>query len=180
MSWLKKVLGILASLFVLVVVVGLILPSKVHVEREIAIASQPQKIYPLIANFQQWNKWSPWAKIDPNADFKIVGRGMKQKMIWSSEDPRMGRGSQEFIALDKPNHVKTHLDFGEQGIADANFNLIAESDQTKVIWSLDTDMREGIPLYMKPFAAYMGFFMDSMVGKEYEKGLENLQQLVQK
>lgn len=100
-------------------------------------------------------------------------------MLWSSEDPRMGGGSQEFLALDKPNHIKTHLDFGKQGMADANFDLVAENTLTKVIWSLDADMRAGIPTYMKLFAAYMGFFMDSMVGKEYERGLENLQQLVQ-
>ncbi|MEM8780579.1 MAG: SRPBCC family protein [Cyanobacteria bacterium P01_G01_bin.49] len=179
MSWLRKAFSILASLFVAIVVVGLILPSQVHVERKITINSRPQKIYPLIANFKQWNKWSPWAKIDPNADFKIVGRGLKQKMFWSSDDPHVGRGSQEFITADKPTHIKTHLDFGKQGMADASFDLIAENEATEVIWSLDTDMRQGVPIYMKPFGAYLGFFMDSMVGKDYEKGLNNLQKLVQ-
>ncbi|MEL6494037.1 MAG: SRPBCC family protein [Cyanobacteria bacterium J06623_7] len=180
MSWILKITKILASLLALVIVVGLILPAKVHVEREIAIGSRPQKIYPLIANFQQWNKWSPWAKIDPHAEFKVVGRGIKQKMFWSSEDPRVGEGSQEFLVLDKPNQIKTHLDFGKQGTAKANFALIADGKLTRVIWSLDTDMRADIPLYMKPFAAYLGLFMDSMVGKDYELGLRNLQQLLQK
>ena len=179
MSWLKRTFGILTSLFIAVAIIGLILPSQVHVEREITIDSQPQKIYPLIANFKQWNKWSPWAKIDPNADFKIVGRGVKQKMFWSSKDSRVGEGSQEFITLNKPNQIETHLDFGKQGVANASFNLIGDRKQTTVIWSLDTDMREGIPLYLKPFAAYLGFFMDSMVGKDYEQGLNNLQKLVQ-
>ncbi|MEL6927997.1 MAG: SRPBCC family protein [Cyanobacteria bacterium J06600_6] len=179
MSWLRKAFGILASSLIVIVIVGLILPSQVHVERKITIDSRPQKIYPLIANFKQWHKWSPWAKIDSNANFEIVGRGLKQKMFWSSDDPRVGKGSQEFITAKKPRHIQTHLDFGKQGMADASFDLIAENEATEVIWSLDTDMRQGIPIYMKPFAAYLGFFMDSMVGKDYEQGLNNLQKLVQ-
>ena len=35
-------------------------------------------------------------------------------------------------------------------------------------------MREGVPVYMQPISTYMGFFMDAMVGKDYEKGLANL------
>ena len=179
MSWLKRILGILASLLIVIVCVGLILPSNVHIERKITINARPQKIYPLISNFKQWDKWSPWAKIDPEAEFDIVGRGLGQKMFWSSNDSRVGKGSQELITLNAPNYIKTHLDFGKQGMADASFDLIAENGTTEVTWSLDTDMRAGVPVYMKPFSAYLGFFMDSMIGKDYEQGLENLQELVQ-
>ncbi|MEO1339976.1 MAG: SRPBCC family protein [Cyanobacteria bacterium J06635_13] len=166
-------------MLIVIIAVGLVLPSQVHVERQIAIDARPQQIYPLISNFKQWKKWSPWAKIDPNTEFKIVGRGLKQKMFWSSNDPHVGKGSQEFITAEKPSHIKTHLDFGKQGTADASFDLIAENQVTEVIWSLDTDMRAKVPIYMKPFAAYLGFLMDSMVGKDYEQGLKNLQELVQ-
>ena len=179
MSWLKRILGLLASLLVVVVIIGLILPSQVHVERKITINARPQKIYPLISNFQQWDKWSPWAKLDPEAEFTLVGRGLRQKMSWSSDDPRVGKGSQEIMALDAPKHIKTHLDFGQQGMADASFDLISENGATEVTWSLDTDMRAGVPVYMKPFSAYLGFFMDSMIGKDYEQGLKNLQELVE-
>ena len=78
------------------------------------------------------------------------------------------------------NGYKTHLDFGKQGMADVSFNLIGDREKTKVIWSLDTNMREGVSLYMKPFSAYLGLFMDSMIGKDYEQGLKNLQKLAQK
>lgn len=179
MSWLKRILSVAASLLIVIVVIGLMIPSQVHVERTITINARPHRIYPFISNFKQWDKWSPWANIDPEAEFSIIGRGKQQKMFWSSNDPRVGKGSQEFVALDKPTQIKTHLDFGQQGIADANFNLTAENDVTKVTWSLDTDMRAGVPLYMKPFSAYLGFWMDSLIGQDYEQGLSNLQKLVQ-
>lgn len=179
MSWFKRLISILFGGLLVSVCLGLVLPSQVHLERSIAIDASPQQIYPLISDFKQWDQWSPWAQIDPNADFKISGKGLKQKMSWFSRDAQVGKGSQEFILLDKPTHIKTHLDFGQQGEAVASFDLVPEGSATKVTWSLDTDMRAGVPLYMKPFSAYFGFFMDGMVGKNYEQGLNNLQKVVQ-
>ena len=179
MSWLKRILGVLASLLVVIVIVGLLLPSRVHVERKITIDAEPEAIYSLIANFEEWDQWSPWAKLDSEAEMTIIGKGLGQKMTWSSEDSRVGKGSQEIMALNAPTQIKTHLDFGEQGMADASFDLIAENNATEVTWSLDTDMREGVPVYMKPFSAYLGFFMDSRLGKDYERGLANLRAQVE-
>ena len=179
MSWLKRIFGVLAGLFLVIVIVGFLLPSQVHVERKITINAQPQEIYRLINNFELWEKWSPWAKLDPEAEMTIIGHGLGQKMIWSSEDPRVGEGSQEIIALDAPKQIRTHLEFGDQGMADASFDLISENGVTQVTWSLDTDMGAGVPVYMKPFSSYLGLMMDSMIGKDYEKGLKNLQELVE-
>jgi hypothetical protein len=36
-------------------------------------------------------------------------------------------------------------------------------------------MREGVPLLQKPVATYFGFFLENMVGPDYEKGLANLE-----
>ena len=91
----------------------------------------------------------------------------------------VGKGSQEIIALDAPKQMKTHLDFGSQGMADASFALISANGLTNVTWSLDTDLRAGVPLYLKPFSAYLRFFMDSLIGQDYEHGLMNLRELVE-
>ena len=123
MSWFKKIMGILAILSLVILTVGFFLPSQVHIELKITINAQPQEIYRLINNFESWEQWSPWAKLDPEAEMTIIGHGLGQKMIWSSEDPRVGNGSQEIIALDAPQQIKTHLDFGDRGMADASFDL---------------------------------------------------------
>ena len=83
MSWLKRILTTSASLLVAIMIIGLILPSQVHVERTITIDARPQKIYSFISDFKKWEQWSPWAKIDPDAEFSVVGRGKQQKMFWS-------------------------------------------------------------------------------------------------
>ena len=54
-----------------------------------------------------------------------------------------------------------------------------ENGATQIIWSLDTDMREGAPVWMQPLNTYLGFFMDAMVGKDYEQGLQNLKDVAE-
>jgi hypothetical protein len=40
-------------------------------------------------------------------------------------------------------------------------------------------MREGKPLMKQPINTYIGLFMDSMLGKNYEAGLANLKAVVE-
>ena len=179
MGLLIKIFGALFGLIVLAFGAGFLLPSTVHVERTILINAQPADVFALISDFNAWDAWSPWAKLDPNADMVIQGSGVGQTMTWSSENPQVGHGSQEIVTMESPSLLKTHLDFGDQGVADAAFQLIPENGDTQVIWSLDTDMREGVPLVMQPISTYFGFLMDSMIGKDYETGLQDLKDTVE-
>lgn len=179
MSLLKKIAGVLLGFILLVVGVGFILPSHVHVEREITINAAPEVVFASIGDLNAWDAWSPWAKLDPEATMTIQGSGVGQTMTWSSENPQVGSGSQAIVSLDAPNYLQTYLDFGDNGTAEAAFTLSDEDGQTRVVWSLDSDMRAGVPLLQQPINTYFGFLMDSMVGKDYEAGLANLKAVVE-
>lgn len=180
MSLLVKIAGVAAGFLIFVIGAGFILPSHIHVERDIVIDASPDQIFPLISDLDAWENWSPWAQRDPNVAMEVIGSGVGQRMTWDSENPEVGRGSQQVTRLDPPNYVETHLDFAEQGVADAAFNLTAEDGQTRVVWSLDTDMRAGVPLVKQPLSTYLGFFMDRLIGRDYEAGLQNLKQFVER
>jgi hypothetical protein len=179
MSLLKKLIGVLFALVVLVIAGGFLLPSTVHVERDILVDASPDQVFAFVSDFNAWDGWSPWAKLDPDADMTVSGSGLGQTMSWASENPQVGQGSQEIVALEAPKSLQTHLEFGDMGMADATFTLLPEADQTRVVWSLDSDMREGVPLLTQPINTYFGFLMDSMVGKDYEIGLQNLKDLAE-
>lgn len=179
MPLIQKLAGAFLGVVILVIVAGFLLPSKVHVERSLLIDAPPEEIYALISDFGAWGDWSPWAELDPDASMQITGSGLGQKMVWSSQSPQVGSGTQEITGLDAPDYLETHLDFGANGEADAAFRLIPEGEKTQVIWSLDTDMREGVPLLKQPVNTYLGLLMDSMVGQDYETGLTNLKALVE-
>jgi hypothetical protein len=116
--------------------------------------------------------------MDPNMTQEITGEGVGQKQVWKSK--KMGDGSQEITSLNPPAHVDYRLDFGPMGKATAAMRLEPQGDAaTKVVWSFDSNAREGVPFLMKPLSTYMGFFMDGMLGKDYEKGLANLKRVAE-
>ncbi|MEM6449957.1 MAG: SRPBCC family protein [Cyanobacteria bacterium P01_D01_bin.105] len=169
----------LLLLVAIAVIAGFVLPSQVHVERQMVIDAPPEKIFPHVSDYGAWDAWSPWANIDPNAKMTVEGEGVGQKMSWASDHPEVGTGSQQIVQLDAPRRMKSRMEFENMGVSDIGFVLEPVEDKTLVTWSLDTDMREGMPLIKQPVSTYMGFFMDSMVGKSYEKGLATLKSVVE-
>ena len=181
MAQFKRLIGISFGVVALLFGLGFLLPAHAHVERSLVMNAPPEQIFAQVSDLSAWSAWSPWAKMDPDARLTVEGEGIGQRMLWSSDNPQVGEGSQTVIALDSPSHVQTHLEFDEQGLADAAFDLTPTADgQTQVTWSLDTDMRDGVPFVMKPVSTYMGFLMDGMVGSDYETGLQNLKAVVEK
>lgn len=174
-----QVIGGLLGLIGILFGLGFVLPAQVHVERSLAINASPTKIYALVGDLTQWQSWSPWTEKDPNMAMTISGKGVGQAMHWQSDNPAIGSGSQEITVLDQPNQVTTHLDFGDQGRADATFRLAPQGDSTLVTWTLDTNMREGVPTLAQPLSTYFGFLMDSIIGQDYEAGLTNLKTVVE-
>ena len=179
MSILKRAIGVLLGVVLLLVGVGFVLPGQVHVERSAVINAPPEQVFAQISDFNSWETWSPWAKMDADASYELSGSGVGQRMVWSSDDPRTGSGSQEVTELDAPRHLGTHLEFDGQGIAEAEFELEPVGSATRVTWSLDTDVREGVPLLMQPFSSYLGLAMDGLIGQDYETGLANLKAVVE-
>ncbi|MGF1600752.1 MAG: SRPBCC family protein [Thermosynechococcaceae cyanobacterium] len=169
----------LVSLAILFLVGGYTIPSAVHVERSLHINAKPATIFPLVGDLAQWSKWSPWAELDPNMEMTLRGSGKGQVLQWHSTNPSVGAGTQELTTIEPPNYVQSHLDFGDRGGADATILLTAEDDGTLVSWVLDADMRAGVPTLKQPLSTYFGFFMDSLIGPDYETGLSNLKTLVE-
>jgi effector-binding domain-containing protein len=174
--------GIFAKIVVVIVVIvallagiGMLLPRHVYVERSIVIDAPAATVYVLIDGFTQFHKWSPWAALDPNAKYSWEGPayGVGAKQSWVGDPATVGSGSQEIIEVKPYEMVKSHLDFGKQGVATAQFTLVPDATGTKVTWGLDSDMGAG------PIGRYFGLMMDRMIGKDYEKGLANLKTLAE-
>ncbi len=60
----KIVIGL--GLFLLVIIgVGLILPSSTQVSRNVIIKRDISSVFNMVNDYREFNKWSPWAKRDP-------------------------------------------------------------------------------------------------------------------
>ncbi len=175
MRFLGRLLGGLVVLAVILVAVAFVLPQTVNVERQVEIEAPPEAIFPYVNSMQATAEWSPWLSLDPEVELTYSGpeAGVGNTLSWSSENRRVGVGTQEITASVENERVETALDFGPMGTADAYFVLEPAGEATTVTWGFDSD------LGMNPMARWMGLMMDGMVGGDYEAGLANLKAVVE-
>ncbi|EPG74597.1 polyketide cyclase/dehydrase and lipid transport [Leptospira fainei serovar Hurstbridge str. BUT 6] len=165
------ILGLVALALVLIVV-GLLLPSSGSVSRSIVIKAPPEEIFAYVANFKKgWGQWSDFDYEDPEIKYSYSGpeEGVGASRTWISK--KMGNGSQKIIKADKRLGVEFEL-----AMQDTNFSIVGkfsfepESSGTKVTWTDSWD--SGYHLGFR----YMALLMDKMMGPTFERSLSALKE----
>jgi effector-binding domain-containing protein len=175
MGILKKALVFLGILVVILIVVGFLLPQKVHVERSVTIAAPRATVFTIVNGFRMFSKWSPWAAIDPTMKVTITGPewGVGATQSWVGDPKKVGTGSETITGSVPYDSLTVALDFGDQGKPISRWTFATEGDNTKVVWGMDADMGKG------PVGRYIGLMMDRMVGNDFAKGLASLKILAE-
>ncbi|MBK0403036.1 SRPBCC family protein [Adhaeribacter sp. BT258] len=178
MKLLKKLgLGFL-GLIALLIAVSFLLPGKVHVERSLVMKAKAETTFNQVNNLKNWEKWSPWHQMDPNIQLTYEGpeAGVGAKYSWTSNE--VGNGALTIAESQANQTIKTAMDFGNMGTSYAMYKFEPVEDGTKVTWSMDSDCADMPWTWYVP-SKYMGLFMDDMLGKDFEKGLNNLKIVVE-
>ncbi|MBT8078339.1 MAG: SRPBCC family protein [Gammaproteobacteria bacterium] len=176
MKFIKILLGILVALAVLFVIGGMLLPSEQHVERSVVVNAEPSEVFLLVNDFREFNKWSPWADIDPDGtryEFSGPAAGVGSKLSWSSEHPDVGSGAQEIVDSQPNRMVKARLTFeGFDSPSYATYTLEPTDGGTRVSWAFDSNLDSML-------GRYLGVMMEKWVGADYERGLARLKELAE-
>ena len=174
---LKTIAIVIAVLVAAVLVYTAMQPDTFRVERSIVIKAPPEKIFPNINGFHQWEAWSPWEKIDPAIKRTYSGAesGKGAAYGWQGNKD-VGTGRMEIVESTPSSNVLIKIDFMEpfEGHDMVQFTLAPQGDGTKVTQAMYGP---------NPFLAkLMGLFfsMDKMVGQKYEEGLASLKAIAEK
>lgn len=174
---LKKIfLGLLIALAIFAVVAAM-QPDEMQVTRTATINAPAEKIFEQVNNLRNWNAWSPWAKLDPNAKETFEGpeAGVGAVMRWAGNFD-VGEGSMTITQSRPAELVQFKLDFVKpmQGTNMAEFAFKPVGNGTEVTWSMS-----GKKNFMAK-AMSLIFNCEKMVGEQFEKGLANLKGLAEK
>src|SRR6185369_1574441 len=177
----KKNLGIaagaLGALIVVFLIVVALQPGEFRITRSAAMSATPAKVFEVVNDFHNWEAWSPWAKLDPKATsvFEGPSSGEGAKFSWSGND-KVGEGTQTIVESKPAERIRIRLDFKRpmEDTSEAEFTFKPEGEQTLVTWSMHGKKN----FVSKAFCMFMD--MDKMVGGEFEKGLANLKEIVEK
>jgi effector-binding domain-containing protein/uncharacterized protein YndB with AHSA1/START domain len=176
MSALKKLaIGVL-TLAIVLVGVGFLLPRSAEVERSIVIQAPPATVFAVLNGFRNFNRWSPWADLDPEARYAYTGpvQGVGAKMSWAGSDA-VGSGSQEILESEPYQRIRIRLTFSGWDDADnhASYLLSSVGESTHLTWRFEGDFGTNL------LGRYFGLMMDRFIGADYAKGLARLKNYVE-
>jgi hypothetical protein len=148
-------------------------PDSFKLQRAIDIKAAPDKIYGFLNDFhpEGWGRWSPWEGLDPDLQRTYSGPKVGEGSVYGWEgNNKVGSGRMEILEASVPSDLKIKLDFFKPFRASnlAEFMLLPDGNVTRVIWT----MSGPTPYVSKLMGVFIS--MDKMVGKDFEKGLEQL------
>lgn len=137
--------------------------------RSIRIEAAPGRVHPLLDDFREWQKWSPWEGLDPDMSREYTGpdHGVGSTYRWSG-NKKAGEGEMQ-IKESNPSSVAVDLEFLKPFKATnlTTFDLAPAGDATDVTWTM-TGRRSAI-------MSVMGrLFFDKAIGADFDKGLAAL------
>lgn len=168
---LRKLLTVMGILVALLLVLVVTRPDSFTVERSASMSAPPAVVYGMVQDFHAWERWSPWAKLDPAMKTTYGGpaSGVGATYAWEGNDA-VGSGKMTIVEV-KPNEaVAITLEFLTPMAATnrTEFQLSPQGGGTKVTWKM-----HGKNDFMgKAFSLVMN--VDQLVGKDFETGLSQL------
>jgi hypothetical protein len=152
-------------------ILALFVSKDFHSEREIVIEKPVEEVYNYIRYVKNQDNFGTWQLSDPDMKTQAEGIDGEIGFKYRWEGKKTGKGSQTIINLVNNQKVETELDFGFGDPAKSYF-LTEEvsSNQTKVIWGISG--RTPYPWNL------VSLFYD--MGNDFEKGLLNLKNLLEK
>jgi hypothetical protein len=169
--FLKIIIGI-AVVVVLLTIFIATRPAEFSVTRSAAMSATPAAVFAQVNDFHEWEAWSPWAKMDPNATSTFEGpsSGEGAKFAWDGNKD-IGAGNMTITESVPNDHIRIRLEFVRPfaGVNDTLFTFKPAGDKTNVTWTMsgrNNFITKAIGLFMN---------CDKMVGDQFEKGLANLE-----
>lgn len=173
---LKKILIVIAVAIAGLLVYAATQPDSFRVERSTLVNAAPESVYPLIADFHQWTKWSPYEKLDPalKRTYSGADSGLGAIYAWDGNKD-IGAGRMEITEVTPPQVITIKLDFFRpfESSNVAEFTMTPEGSATRVAWAM-----HGPANYLSKLMGVL-FDMDQMIGKDFEAGLATLKTLAE-
>lgn len=166
-------LAFIALLFIIVIAGQ---PCEFKVTRTAKMPAPPEKVFPHVNDLRQWEAWSPWAKLDPDAKSSFSGpeAGAGATMAWEG-NRKIGVGKMTITESQTGGIIRFRLDFEKpmKATNTAEFTFLPDGGQTCVTWSMTGKNSFG----GKVFGLLMN--CEKMVGGQFEQGLASLKSLVE-
>ncbi len=149
--------------------------SHFEMSRSTHVEAPPERLLPLLEDFREWQKWSPWEGLDPALKRTFTGpaSGVGSHYAWSG-NRQAGSGTMQ-VLRSGPEGIEADLHFLKPFKADnlMRFALTPKGAGTDVEWFMSGERNAVMGVMGK-------LYFDKAVGKDFDKGLAALKQVAER
>ncbi|HTB32785.1 MAG TPA: SRPBCC family protein [Bacteroidia bacterium] len=173
------ILLIILCIIAIPFVIALFTTNKFKVEREVTINKPKQEVFDYVKHIKNQDNFAVWMSLDPGMKREFSGTDGTVGFVsgWESNHKQVGHGKQSITAIKEGERVDMQIHFLKpwDNVANAYFTTESVSgNQTKVKWGFYNDVKYP----MKVMRLFMN--MEKMIGKDFEKGLKKLKEVMEK
>ncbi len=168
---------IIASIIALILIIALIIGTKLTIERSVAIRKPLDSVFNYLRFVKNQDNFSVWNMADPEMAKEYRGTDGKVGFVYAWNSPRMknvGAGEQEIMKIDEGKNIEHEVRFFRpmQNTAKVNFAFKEINGNTEVQWGFYGKMKFPMNIAKAMF--------QKMLGRDLEKGLQNLKVVLEK
>lgn len=164
------VAGCVAAVALLLLGIGLLLPNRWNVTREVLIHAPLAAIHPLVDDWRSWETWAPNPGDDPTLVYEYTGpaNGVGAKRTYTGK--YAGAGSSEIVRSDPAQGVAFTSNVRSTAPnAHGSITYQSKGGSTSVVWN-DQGTIESL------FGVFLRANVEDELGKYMEKALARLKQ----
>jgi hypothetical protein len=171
----KKISIIVIGIIAIILLIPVFLKSTFLIERSIVISKPANVIFQTVSDYHTWKNWSVWSLQDPLQTISILGKPGEIGHSQEWDGKVNGKGKQTISALVKDKELTFDLEFLDPNPMKsiAKFTFEPVEGGTKVTWSTSGESEY-------PVGRYFGLFLDGLIGPDFEAGLNNLKNILEK
>ncbi|HSG67834.1 MAG TPA: SRPBCC family protein [Bacteroidales bacterium] len=171
MKMLKRITIWLVVLIALLLIMAYLLPRHYMVQRDNLINADAGAVFTMVCDFNNWNHWTPWTtEEDSSATEEVFGR-CEVGAVYRWDGEEVGNGEMKIIELAQDGFIKWELGFEDNAYKmNMHMTFEKEGDGVVVTWTAEGD------LGYNPLFRYYGLMIDSDMGGDLEKGLQQLKE----
>ncbi len=169
------IIGCIIALFILV---ALVTNRQMNIERSVVINKPADEVFEYIRHVKNHDTFNVWTMLDPDMKKTYTGTDGQVGFIYawdSANNKNVGAGEQEIKKITPGHEIEFELRFIRpmQNVASAKMTTApAGPGQTKMQWGFYGKMK--FPMNaMKPI-------MEKMLGRDLQKGVDNLKAVMEK
>lgn len=161
----------------MIVILALIAPKTYNVSRSVEITRKKDEVFEYLKSLKKMDEWSPWAKKDPNMEKRFSGTdGEVGAVSYWKGNKDVGEGEQEIVRIIDGERIDSELRFLKpwKSTSDCYCQVADNNGKTLVTWGFSGKNKFPMSIMM------LFMSMDKMVGKDFEMGLSNLKEILEK